>query len=474
MNEHVYSLEKSLKALTSLSARDLSLCSTQRARELISFTEATKAQLLPLGFVMVGRDPRSILIVAATKDSEEKRKEAQYLAHGQEVRLVVVAQECLMAALFHAYKKESRHVDAALHACNPHDNMPPHTQIAGLSEVTTPENTLLCSLLDHALAWGASDLHMTPTKEGLMISMRVHGDIRTKETQVRNEGLYARLLQRVRVITSMDTTRKDPIQEGSLVIPYLDHTVTARVSIVPSFFGDSLALRFFTCSEVPSIAALGASTTMQEALKRITQRSSGLVLISGATGSGKTTTLYALAAELAKEQRRIISIEDPVERILSNVTQIQIDPRRQVTFASSLKAVLRQDPDVLVIGEIREAAVAEAALQFALTGHLVLTTIHAGSIAEARQRFACLSGQGGAAQASTFQPHHVIFQQLVKNQQEKDKRVLLMHIDELMDDLEALLEIGILSKDDYTRLQRHDNATYRYTSLPTECLHDPL
>jgi type II secretory ATPase GspE/PulE/Tfp pilus assembly ATPase PilB-like protein len=205
-------------------------------------------------------------------------------------------------------------------------------------------------------------------------------------------------------------------------------------------------------------------------LHEITKLDSGLVLISGATGSGKTTTLYALASEIIKRNKRIISIEDPVESILANVTQIQIDPKRHITFESCLKAVLRQDPDVLIIGEIREAHIAKAALQFAMTGHLVLATIHAGSVTETRARFSYLVENPQYEN----QIKAVLFQKLLKNQREPGKRVLFMQINEVFDDLAELLEIGILSKEDYTTLKIHEPVHPITSSVQTECLHDSL
>ena len=453
-----------LERLVHCSAQDLSGCSTKSARNLISFSESLKAKLLPLGVLKIRDD--TTLLVAVSDESYETHQLARYISN-MEVKTVSVDSDVLLRAIFIAYKKDGSLVEETLKKCDPASTKSALVgMVPGLQDVNSPENNLLCSLFDHALAWNASDLHIAPTKQGLSISMRVSGEVRSREATVNNQQLYERVLKRIKVVASLDTIKKGTVQEGTLVIPFLDTSITARVSMVPSLFGESLAIRFLRKDTNQQIADLNYSAVITEALLEIAKHRNGLILISGATGSGKTTTLYGLIQEILKNNRRVVTLEDPVETIIAGATQVQIDNGKGLTFVSGLKAILRQDPDVIVIGEIRESAVAGSAVQAAMSGHLVIATIHAGSIQETAQRMEAFCESSGTGVQTI---RGIIFQQLVKNNLSPETMVPIVQIAKdfqkkgskggkikesqvIHDNLDELVRIGILSQEDYTRL----------------------
>lgn len=241
--------------------------------------------------------------------------------------------------------------------------------------------TWVDEVIKKGLSIRASDIHIEPLEKAVKVRYRVDGSM--MGTQIFNmspkqlSGVYIRL----KVVSNMDISEKRRSQDGRIDdFIYGDTTHSMRVSTVNTVNGEKFVMRIFDENkETVSFEELGFSVEQVKSVKRMLKKSNGIVYLAGATGSGKTTTLYSMIEEFDKDALNIYTIESPVEKRIENVNQIQIDKQSQNTYPSVMKTLLRQDPDVMVVGEIREAETAEIAVQASLTGHLVLTTIHANN-----------------------------------------------------------------------------------------------
>jgi general secretion pathway protein E len=222
----------------------------------------------------------------------------------------------------------------------------------------------------------ATDLHVEPRLSNAAIRIRVDGYmIKAVELSM---NIFQRILGVVKILCQIDTSRKNVVQDGHFSVTARGRRVDYRVSLTPAMHGQKLVVRVLDSSNAPSrLHELGLVPWMYEKLRTIAIRDAGLLLACGPTGSGKTTTLYSCIRELDVEQRNAITIEDPVEYYLEGCTQIPIDHKQENTFANILRSVLRQDPDVIFVGEIRDQETATVAMQASMTGHLVYTTVHA-------------------------------------------------------------------------------------------------
>jgi general secretion pathway protein E len=193
-----------------------------------------------------------------------------------------------------------------------------------------------------------------------------------------NMSIFRRILGVVKILCELDTSQRNQVQDGHFSVAVKGRRVDFRVSLTPSMHGQKLVIRVLDSSNAPSrLHELGLMPWMYEKLRTIATKDAGLLLACGPTGSGKTTTLYSCLREIDVEQRNAITIEDPVEYFLEGCTQIPIDHKQGNTFANILRSVLRQDPDVIFVGEIRDIETATVAMQAAMTGHLVYSTVHA-------------------------------------------------------------------------------------------------
>ncbi|MBI4431022.1 MAG: type II/IV secretion system protein [Candidatus Omnitrophica bacterium] len=231
------------------------------------------------------------------------------------------------------------------------------------------------SVIEQAVREGASDIHFEPTEKYLNIRYRIDG-ILHKMTTIPKEQQDA-MISRVKIMSEIDIAEKRLPQDGRIQIAVDKKDVDIRVSTFPTIYGESIVMRILIKSEKPpALSELGFSTEMREELERLIKRPNGIVLVTGPTGSGKTTTLYAALTLVNTSDRNIITLEDPVEYRLAGVRQSQIAPKAGLTFAQGLRAIVRQDPDVIMVGEIRDVETASIAIHAALTGHLVFSTLH--------------------------------------------------------------------------------------------------
>src|SRR5213593_1585224 len=239
----------------------------------------------------------------------------------------------------------------------------------------TPVIRLVNALLAQAVKGGASDIHIAPWERGLVVRFRTDGLLH--DVLAPPARLAATIASRVKIMAGLDIAERRLPQDGRIRVRVAGRDIDVRVSIVPTAFGERLALRLLDrASALLELTDLGLAPATARALERVLGQSHGIILVTGPTGSGKTTTLYAALRRLATGERNIMTIEDPIEYQLRGIGQIQASSRIGLTFAAGLRAVLRQDPDVILVGEIRDRETAEIALQAALTGHLVFSTLH--------------------------------------------------------------------------------------------------
>jgi general secretion pathway protein E len=234
----------------------------------------------------------------------------------------------------------------------------------------------LRQLLFAAFRTRATDIHIEPKGDLYAIRFRIDGILHSVGEIAAKMGIA--ILNVIKILCELDIAKKSVVQEGSFAVELPSRRVDFRINMTPTMHGQKLALRFLDKGAVPGhFENLGMDLDTVAELSRICEQDSGMIVLAGPTGSGKTTTLYTALQSIDATRRNVVTIEDPVEYELPNTTQISIDPVHNLTFASVLSSVLRQDPDVILVGEIRDQETAKMGMQAATTGHLVLTTIHA-------------------------------------------------------------------------------------------------
>jgi len=244
---------------------------------------------------------------------------------------------------------------------------------------------LVDQILLRADAENASDVHLVPYEDGLLVRLRIDGVVR--DVQTVPAAQTAGVLARVKIIAKLDIAEQRKPQDGRFSITLGGRDLDIRVAILPSVQGEGAVLRMLSSDpSAPTLTELGLEKAMQMQLEEIVQRGMGALLVTGPTGSGKSTTLHAVLADAARPDINVITVEDPVEYRLPCAFQIQVNPRIGVTFASALRSVLRSDPDVIMIGEIRDEETAQIAASAALTGHFVLSTLHTNDAPTALSR----------------------------------------------------------------------------------------
>ena len=234
---------------------------------------------------------------------------------------------------------------------------------------------MLNALLTQGVRDGASDIHIEPYERSSAVRFRVDGTLR--EVVRPNRALHAALISRLKIMAELDIAEKRLPQDGRISLRLGARAVDVRVSTLPGAHGERAVLRLLDKStERFTLEALGMSGQVLEGFDRLVRQPHGIVLVTGPTGSGKTTTLYAALGRLDTATTNVLTVEDPIEYELPGIGQTQVNPRIDLSFAKALRAILRQDPDVIMIGEIRDVETAQIAIQASLTGHLVLATLH--------------------------------------------------------------------------------------------------
>ncbi len=249
-----------------------------------------------------------------------------------------------------------------------------------------PVVRLINLVLDQALKQRASDIHLEPYEKDFRIRYRIDGSLRGAFTYAKD--MYSAVVARVKIMSQLDITEKRAPQDGRFGMVFgKDRRIDFRVSILPTYFGEKVVMRILDKSGIKgSLAEIGLSAKPTKSLSDAISAPYGMVLVTGPTGSGKSTTLYSMLNTLNTPDRNLMTIEDPVEYQVMGITQTQAKPEVGLTFASGLRSLLRQSPDVVLVGEIRDQETADIAVKAALTGHLVFSTLHTNSAAGAMTR----------------------------------------------------------------------------------------
>ena len=264
--------------------------------------------------------------------------------------------------------------------------------LASATEGNSPAVKLVNSTLYDALRASASDVHLESTPSGLAVKYRIDG-VLDEITQIHDKAVAEQAISRLKVLAELDIAERRVPQDGSFQVRTLGRLIDLRVSIMPSIHGEDAVVRILDKQAMIeahgklSLEALGFDSASLKTLRHLAEAAYGMLLVTGPTGSGKTTTLYAALAETHTGRDKIITIEDPVEYQLPGVLQIPVNEKKGLTFARGLRSILRHDPDKIMVGEIRDRETAEIAVQSALTGHLVLTTVHANNVFDVFGRF---------------------------------------------------------------------------------------
>lgn len=336
-----------------------------------------KARALPIAATADGA------ILAMSDPLDEFARNATAVALGQAVKVAVAVPIELEAALDRLYAEaEDRGDTAEALAEIAIDADPTEQDVERLRDLASeaPVIRLVNQLIARAVETRASDVHLEPFEDRLRVRYRYDGVLH--EVEAPSGQLQAAVISRIKIMSRLDIAERRLPQDGRIRLTVRGHEIDLRVSTVPSLYGESVVLRVLDRAAVElDYGRLGFSVEIEEALRHSLDLPNGMVLVTGPTGSGKTTTLYAGLLQLNSITRKIVTVEDPIEYQLAGINQIQVKPQIGLNFATLLRSILRQDPDVMMIGEIRDLETVEIAVQAALTGHLVLSTLHTNSAA---------------------------------------------------------------------------------------------
>ncbi len=345
--------------------------------QLLPETQARRFRAIPLA-----RRDASIFVGMADPTDLTAYDEIARLIR-EDIQLAVVAEGDLLAAIDRIYRRTDD-----IHGLTEElarDMGESEASIIGLEalgegQADAPVVRLLQTLFEDALQVGASDVHIEPQEKFLAIRFRIDGVLHP-QTQA-DLKIAPALALRLKIVSGLDISEKRLPQDGRFAVKVRGRTVDVRLSTMPTQYGESVVMRLLSQGDnLITLDNLGMPPAMLERFRAILHRPNGLVLVTGPTGSGKTTTLYAALGELNDPGTKIITVEDPVEYRLPGVNQVQANEKIDLSFARVLRAILRQDPDVILVGEMRDADTAQVALRAAMTGHLVLSTLHTNDAA---------------------------------------------------------------------------------------------
>jgi len=344
----------------------------------------------------VSVEPDGALLVAVADPTNVLHSDELRLALGVPLRFGVAAPDAIDAAIAFIHQQvltlvEEEEDEAPAATLGVHD--------VETGDADTPAVSQVNKTIQRALSLGASDIHFTPQPRGLVVRGRVDGVVRELATIPTSQ--QSAVTSRLKVMGRLDIAERRAPQDGRVAVKTGSQTVDLRMAVLPTKFGEKVTLRVLNQAAAPSsLADLAMAPDLEEIVRRAIQQPYGAVLTCGPTGSGKTTTLYAALQELNTPDRTIMTIEDPVEYVTAGIDQIEVNVRAGLTFARGLRTILRSDPDTILVGEIRDEETAQIAIRAALTGHLVLSTIHTQTAAGAIQRLAEMGMEPGLVAAT--------------------------------------------------------------------------
>jgi len=365
-----------------ISPLKLSKCSTDEARELVDYALASRLGVLPLGILKLSS--HELLTLAAPNPDCPDLKTTLRFATGKEIKLIEVDAETIRQSLFPAYHADETHLITAQKTLIKKEKETPGASKTSLyrSARSEPAKFLNC-LVDYAIARGASDIHLLPKKNGSFIRLRINGLLFDHDEPVCALETHKQLVSRIKVLSGLDITIRNSPQDGSLDVPIANsEDARLRVSCMPTVYGEKIVLRIMGLEGIRKLQDLDLDDVSSLFLREIMQKQEGSIIFAGPTGSGKSTTMRSVMSELVEKSLSLVSLEDPVEQQMPGVSQTSIGKSPDLDYASCLRSVLRQDPDVILLGEIRDEESARIAFQAALTGHLLLSTVHARDVFE--------------------------------------------------------------------------------------------
>ena len=351
------------------------------AAGLLSEELARRYGAIPVSFLADGA-----VLVAVADPTDVVVSDDLRFAVGAPIRVGVASAQAIANAI-------SRHYGGAVFddEVEQVDEQEPEHDVSGTvvdlraASSVAPAIKQVNAVLSRAIELGASDVHFTPQQNRLLVRARVDGVMRELASIAKN--LQPAVTSRLKVMAELDIAEKRAPQDGRLAIRTRERAIDLRVAVLPTTFGEKVTLRIMSSGEaVTSLEQLGMSEGAAEELRRAVTQPFGTIIVVGPTGSGKSTTLHAALAHVNDDERVIMTIEDPVEYQVPNADQIEVNPRAGLTFATGLRTILRSDPDVILVGEIRDEETAEIAFQAAMTGHMVLSSLHAQNAASAVAR----------------------------------------------------------------------------------------
>lgn len=368
----------------------------EKTLELIPAELLYKARVMPVvenGLsILATSDPTDIITI---DDIERLVK-----SRGGEIKGVAVASGDEIEKLFSQGTGSKRMLKEATEGFNLESLMISEEEedkegVLSLEKITqdsSPVVKLVDTTIYDALSKRASDIHLESTSDGLMVKYRLDGVLHKVAGPV-DRKFQPSIISRVKVMSELDISERRVPQDGRFKIKLKDKTIDFRVSIMPSINGEDAVIRILDKEHITKefqqlrLDLLGFDEAVVRHLRRMIREPYGMILVTGPTGSGKTTTLYAAVSEINTGEEKIVTIEDPVEYELKGVIQIPVNEKKGLTFARGLRSILRHDPDKIMVGEIRDPETAQIAIQAALTGHLVFTTVHANNVFDVIGRF---------------------------------------------------------------------------------------
>ncbi len=306
---------------------------------------------------------------------------------GDRVDIGLAPEEEILAAINQAYEQHSDQTTELEPDIGSTSDDDPSLEPADLLDTSdeAPVIRFVNGLLTKASRERASDIHIEPFETELVVRFRIDGIL--YETLRPPRRAHAAIVSRLKIMAGLDIAEKRLPQDGRFRVRIAGRDVDVRVSSLPTAFGERLVLRLLEKSSgVLGLRDIGMDKALMQRIERLIHQPHGIFLVTGPTGSGKTTTLYAALTRLNSQEKNIITVEDPIEYQLAGVGQIQVNPKIDLTFAAGLRSILRQDPDIIMVGEIRDGETAEIAVQAALTGHMVFSTLHTNDAAGALTR----------------------------------------------------------------------------------------
>ncbi|MFB9375557.1 GspE/PulE family protein [Kineococcus gynurae] len=337
--------------------------------------------------LVLDRTPEYLLIAASDPTNVMALDDVKLYTRAPEVHVVVALDSQIRDHLARAWSlsEDTSQVTRMVEEATDEDEEPAVDMLAAGAADDTPIVKLVNQILSDAVRLRCSDIHLESQRTGLRVRFRVDGLLR--DVMSAPKRLAPAVISRIKIISGLDISERRIPQDGRTRVTVDGHAIDCRVSTLPALHGEKVVIRLLTRGDdVPSLESLGFEDDQLEVFRRALSVPQGLVLITGPTGSGKTNTLYAAIHATMSPEKNIITLEDPVEVQLPGITQVQVHPKVGMTFSAGLRSVLRQDPDIVLIGEVRDTETAELALKASMTGHLVLTTLHTNSAVAALTR----------------------------------------------------------------------------------------